>query len=180
MEFEEAFKIIPRSDDFTERDVLECLFNAAKNINVLGCIVEIGSYHGRSAIALALGSNRDVYCVDLFAPFKNPQGHEFSGEYVEIFFKNIKDYNIHAVKGRAEDVAKWWDKPIALLFIDGDHIYQEVKKDFEMWIPLVVEGGFVMLHDTRMYDGPKRIVKEKLSNVVTHQVGNSTWFIKNW
>lgn len=33
------------------------------------------------------------------------------------------------------------------LFIDGDHAYEGVKADFEMYSPLVRKGGLVALHD---------------------------------
>lgn len=33
------------------------------------------------------------------------------------------------------------------LFIDGDHTYEGVKHDFEMYAPLVRKGGVVALHD---------------------------------
>jgi predicted O-methyltransferase YrrM len=33
------------------------------------------------------------------------------------------------------------------LFIDGDHTYEGVKKDFEMYSPLVRKGGIVAFHD---------------------------------
>ncbi|HNQ77828.1 MAG TPA: class I SAM-dependent methyltransferase [Acidobacteriota bacterium] len=34
-----------------------------------------------------------------------------------------------------------------LLFIDGDHSYDGVKKDFEMYSPLVRKGGLIAFHD---------------------------------
>lgn len=33
------------------------------------------------------------------------------------------------------------------LFIDGDHTYEGVQKDFEMYAPLVRRGGIIALHD---------------------------------
>lgn len=36
---------------------------------------------------------------------------------------------------------------IDFLFIDGDHTYQGVKADFEMYSPLVRRGGLIALHD---------------------------------
>jgi predicted O-methyltransferase YrrM len=33
------------------------------------------------------------------------------------------------------------------LFIDGDHSYEGVKKDFEMYSPLVRKGGIIAFHD---------------------------------
>jgi cephalosporin hydroxylase len=36
---------------------------------------------------------------------------------------------------------------IDVLFIDGDHSYEGVKKDFEMYSPLVKKGGIIAFHD---------------------------------
>jgi len=38
--------------------------------------------------------------------------------------------------------------PIALGFIDGDHNYEQVKRDFNNLLPLMVDDGFIFLHDT--------------------------------
>ncbi len=39
------------------------------------------------------------------------------------------------------------DEPVDFLFIDGDHSYEGVKKDFEMYAPLVRAGGVIAFHD---------------------------------
>ena len=39
------------------------------------------------------------------------------------------------------------DEKVDFLFIDGDHTYEGVKRDFEMYSPLVKEGGIVAFHD---------------------------------
>jgi len=38
------------------------------------------------------------------------------------------------------------------LFIDGDHTYEGVRKDFEMYSPLVRSGGVVVFHDIVPFD----------------------------
>jgi predicted O-methyltransferase YrrM len=38
-------------------------------------------------------------------------------------------------------------KKIDFLFIDGDHSYLGVKKDFELYAPLVKRGGIIAFHD---------------------------------
>ena len=38
-------------------------------------------------------------------------------------------------------------RKIDFLFIDGDHTYRGVKKDFEMYSPLVKESGIIAFHD---------------------------------
>jgi predicted O-methyltransferase YrrM len=44
-------------------------------------------------------------------------------------------------------------RPLDLLFIDGDHSYDGVKKDFEMFSPLVPPTGIIGFHD--IVDGPE-------------------------
>ena len=39
------------------------------------------------------------------------------------------------------------DRTIDFLFIDGDHSYDGVRRDFELYSPLVREGGLVAFHD---------------------------------
>ena len=34
-----------------------------------------------------------------------------------------------------------------LLFIDGDHTYDGVRRDYEMYSPLVKPGGVIVFHD---------------------------------
>ena len=38
-------------------------------------------------------------------------------------------------------------RPIDLLFIDGDHTYDGVRSDYSMYSPLVRRGGLIALHD---------------------------------
>jgi predicted O-methyltransferase YrrM len=37
---------------------------------------------------------------------------------------------------------------IDLLFLDGDHTYEGVKADWDLWSPLVRPGGIIAFHDT--------------------------------
>ena len=40
-----------------------------------------------------------------------------------------------------------------MIFIDGDHRYEAVRKDFYDWVPHVRPGGFMLLHDSRRLHG---------------------------
>jgi hypothetical protein len=42
------------------------------------------------------------------------------------------------------------------LFLDGDHKYGGVSRDFEMYAPLVRRGGMVAFHDIVTYDAKSR------------------------
>jgi predicted O-methyltransferase YrrM len=41
--------------------------------------------------------------------------------------------------------------PIDFLFIDGDHTYEGVKRDFELYSPLVKKGGIIAFHDIAVH-----------------------------
>ena len=43
-----------------------------------------------------------------------------------------------------------------ILFVDGDHSYEGVKRDFEMYGPLVRNGGIIGFHDIVL--GPSKDV----------------------
>ena len=55
---------------------------------------------------------------------------------------------------------------ISLLHIDGNHSYQFVKRDIELWFPLVIKGGWILLDDYlwAFGDGPKIAGDELLSS----------------
>jgi len=38
-------------------------------------------------------------------------------------------------------------RPVDFLFLDGDHRYESVRRDFELYEPLVRPGGIIALHD---------------------------------
>lgn len=70
------------------------------------------------------------------------------------------------------------DIKIDVLFIDGDHSYNGVKKDFELYSQLLTENGIIIIHDTDSryeenliisedskkdydkFDGPSILIKE--------------------
>lgn len=74
------------------------------------------------------------------------------------------------------------DIKIDFLFIDGDHSYEGVKQDFELYSTILSEKGVIMLHDTDedyeetfivsedtkkdhyRFDGPSKLVKELQDN----------------
>ncbi|MHA1886663.1 MAG: class I SAM-dependent methyltransferase, partial [Promethearchaeota archaeon] len=52
-------------------------------------------------------------------------------------------------QGRSDDFFKEVSfSPIALGFIDGDHTREQVERDFKNIYNLLVDGGYIFLHDT--------------------------------
>jgi predicted O-methyltransferase YrrM len=53
-------------------------------------------------------------------------------------------------------VARFFGDPIDVLFIDGDHSGESVRRDYELYSPLVRTGGLIVFHD--IVDGPESLV----------------------
>lgn len=53
-------------------------------------------------------------------------------------------------------VARFFGDPIDVLFIDGDHSGESVRRDYELSSPLVRSGGLIVFHD--IVDGPEELV----------------------
>ena len=66
------------------------------------------------------------------------------------------------VPSLSQDAAGGFDEPIELLFVDGSHVEDDVRTDFDQWVPKVVDGGWVAFHDTTWTAGPRRVVGERI------------------
>ena len=159
-------------DALLNGDEVDLLFTLAKEGGGEGVIVEIGAYKGGSTILLALGSkcvNREkVYSVDPHTPYNIAVA---SPRSLDTFQKNIgeagvEDWVIPIFK-TSEDAHRGWDKPIRLLFIDGDHRYEYVRNDFLWWEPWLVPEGVIAFHDSTAISsdtGPRRVINEYIRN----------------
>lgn len=137
----------------------ETLYRLARSCKGRGVIVEIGSWRGKSTTCLGLGSkagNRvPVFAVD---PHSEHTFGDFSRNMEEAGLTDL----VTPVPGRSQELAEGFDHPIELLFIDGAHQYELVNEDFDRWVPKVVEGGVVAMHDTTWFPGPKRVADERI------------------
>lgn len=60
------------------------------------------------------------------------------------------------------------DRQVDAMFIDGDHSYNGVLKDYALYSPLVRRGGLIGFHDCRMANMPN-------PNPLQHQGSQSFW-----
>ena len=118
-----------------------------------GSVVEIGSYKGRSSVALALGIKHHptdtykLYCIDPF--FDGEVDSDLQSEFQQnITSAEVADIAT-SVPRYSIDAAKSWPptEGISFLFIDGNHEYEFVRDDFLYWSRFLVPGGVVAFHD---------------------------------
>jgi Methyltransferase domain len=144
------------------------LYELARQVSS-GCIVEVGSYRGRSTVALArgsaAGSNVPVYAVEPHEEFVGVLGGVFGPEDRAAFFQTMLRTGayrqVRLVNLSSEVLSGGWTVPVALLWLDGDHAYQSVRRDFDAWAPHLTAGCDLVLDDAADPElGPFRLAEE--------------------
>lgn len=159
---DDLFAIVP---GFLSLPEAELLYRLALEVPKDGRIVEVGSYQGRSTIALALGAKEVgamVWSID-----HHPAYEEGDTSYGmsdnQAYYANIAHYEVGDVVktlNMPSDQA-WitWTEEIDLLWIDGSHAYEDVKRDWYLWAG---HADVVAMHDTanNYYPGVTKLVAE--------------------
>lgn len=117
-------------------------------------VLEIGTYRGGTLFVFTRLAAPDAtvisldYHFSLFGKicriFQRPLFHSFarSGQHVVLVREDShKPETLGIIR------KKLARHSLDFLFIDGDHSYEGVKADFEMYSPLVRPGGIVAFHD---------------------------------
>jgi MMP 1-O-methyltransferase len=142
------------------------LYRTAAAYCRLGPVLEVGTYCGKSTIYLACAARqagRVVVTVDHHhGSEENQPGWEYhdaslvdpaTGRLDTLpFFRStltglgLAD-DVIAIVGRSADVARLWQAPLGMLFIDGGHTEAAAQADYEGWAPRVAPGGALAIHD---------------------------------
>jgi cephalosporin hydroxylase len=120
-------------------------------------IVEIGTASGGTLFLSAnVADPEKIVSIDL------PYG-SFGGGYSSWkipFYKSLARKSVikliradsHLQSTLEETKKELKNRPVDILFIDGDHTYEGIAKDFQMYSPLVKKGGIVAFHDIVVHD----------------------------
>ena len=169
---EEAMKI----DGWLTAREAGVLFDLAESS--AGPIVEIGSFRGRSTVALALGSmagtGETVNAIDSFVGAKPDDRPTNKGVPVlsstcseSILRENLVSAGVNGtvriLPMTSAQAVKMIPEKIGVLFIDGGHDYPSVNEDMNLYLPRLMTGGRLMVHDVLETDmGVVRAVDEHL------------------
>lgn len=136
--------------------VFEEILELAKMVRELRprAVLEIGTAKGGTLFIWCMVSPEDATIISVDLP-----GGLFGGGYTRWRIPLYKSFakpkqRLHLIKADSHDPRTLekvkralGGRPLDFLFIDGDHSYEGVKMDFEMYSPLVREGGLIALHD---------------------------------
>jgi predicted O-methyltransferase YrrM len=172
LSFDELYaQYINPIDGWLDRAEAAYLFNLARNV-ATGCIVEVGSYRGRSTVALALGSlagaRAPVFAVDPHEAFTGEFGGKFGpvdrGHFMSQMVALGLFHIVRLVNLGTESLSNNWPMPVSLLWIDGDHRYESVARDFAAWRPRLSEDAIVVLDDVGPDTGPGKLLRDLVDN----------------
>jgi hypothetical protein len=117
-------------------------------------IVEIGSFKGRSTLALAQNTSGIVYAVDHWEGSPEHKDHLSGyprGWLFDEFTVNLEGItNVWPISRSSAQTAAWFratGRTADFVFVDGSHDFASVKNDIENWMPLLADGGVLAGHD---------------------------------
>jgi hypothetical protein len=120
--------------------------------------VELGTFYGMSFFAACQISRRlDVKtrCVAVDTWIGDAHSGVHSSELFHSFRDTIRELypDQHYIQGFFSDALPLFeDRSIDLLHIDGYHIYDAVKTDFETWLPKMSNNGVIIFHDISVHE----------------------------
>jgi predicted O-methyltransferase YrrM len=109
------------------------------DLDPLDLIVEVGSFDGGTLWAW------QQVCPQVVGVDLPPPGHEDTVRLNSLGCPIVcGDSHVPSTVERLKGLL---DRPVDMLFIDGDHTYDGVSADYDMYSPLVRPGGLIGFHD---------------------------------
>ncbi|HEY1728898.1 MAG TPA: class I SAM-dependent methyltransferase [Candidatus Baltobacteraceae bacterium] len=137
-------------------------------------IVEIGSYKGRSTIAIgiALVERRagSLVAIDPHGPtgktsytLEHGDADTFVAYEANLARAGVSAY-VTSLRATSTQARPTYDlRPIDMLFIDGSHDYEDVLADIDAWAPLLGSGSIVAFNDPYV-PGVNRAIRERIAS----------------
>lgn len=159
------------------------LFELAKNLDgEAPRALEIGSWQGKSTVCIAQGlrdkPGAQLTCIDPFDASGDDESKDaydgraddLGGPLRRAFEDNLKGADVRDLVdvcvGFSHDHVDHVNESLDLLFLDGDHSYDAIRRDFEDWSSKLKPGGYLAMHDVvhPVHEGPRRVVDELIKN----------------
>ena len=122
--------------NLTDDDAIT-IMDCVKQITPPNCYVEIGTGLGGSSVVAqhAVPEGIEVYTID-------PDGDNILTDEKKA---DLEEIGVRYIHKTSLETVREWDKPIQVLFIDGDH--SQAGMDFAAWEKYLIPGAIVLFHD---------------------------------
>ncbi len=155
-----------------------------------GDVVEIGSWQGRSTFflgnAVKDSNNGSLYAIDHFkGNFGKENLYKIDGSLSGLsgkFLSNVTEAGlIDYVKlldmPSGEAAQQLDDAKIRFLFVDGDHTYEGVKTDMELFFPKLLTGSIVVFDD--YFEGFPGLIRAVDELVIEKQIFSKIFYYQH-
>lgn len=142
------------------------LYQAGLRAASLGPLLEIGSYCGKSATYLGAAARERSQVLFTIDHHRGSEEHQPGEEYHDPRLTDPRtghvdtlphlaatirraglERHVLAIAAVSAELAAVWREPIALVFIDGGHAAATARADLEGWVPHLIPGGLLAIHD---------------------------------
>lgn len=166
----------------TPEDIMMALADFAAQVPADQEIVEIGVFHGRTALQLAWGARQGhgahVTAIDPWDMVGNTYGPPFTDSGTRRWaYHHVKSLgfsrDIELIQAFSKDAVMNYDgPPIGLLFIDGDHSEEGARRDVVDWAPYLAPDARIAIDDYGHPDWPgvKLAVDKLVADAFLHPV----------
>jgi cephalosporin hydroxylase len=138
--------------------------------------LEIGTNYGGTLFLLCTVSAPRAKVISVDLP-NGPFGGGYPKRKAPIFRRfarfgqelHLLRANSHSPETKKEVERILQSEPLDFLFLDADHTYEGVRRDFEMYGPLVRRGGMIAFHDIVTHKRDTRCEVERFWNEIKGQ-----------
>ena len=151
-------KWVMDTEGFISEGEMWLLTGLASSVPAPLLIVELGTYRGKSTLALAYGSDMGakvaIVTFDHHAPFTEPTGESYGPQDLPAMYRNF---------ARAPDIIGQLIRPctmahriiaplvkprtVGMLFVDDEHTPEAVYAATTAWAPALTDRAIVVYHD---------------------------------
>lgn len=149
----------------------------ADRATTMKSIVEIGSWQGRSLFALCSACPGKVYAVDHFLGSEEHQEKmkDPGFDLYAVFMKNVGHFaNLKVMRMTSKQAAKKIRRTVQMVFIDGAHDFDSVRRDVILWTPKATR--LICGHDSG-YGSVMSVLTEYFPNQWKQGPG-SIWYVE--
>lgn len=139
-----------------------------KKQKLLQSFVEVGVAEGRSSLEFMNWGFKKCYLIDIWEHRPDlPGDGSSSQEWHDLNYRGAQEKmkrfgkKVTFLKGESKDmVHKIKDGSQSFIYLDGNHSYEGVKNDLEIWTPKLKDGGIMAMHDFNDFYQVKRAAIE--------------------
>ena len=116
-----------------------------------------------------------LIAIDSYTKSYRPLRELFDNAYFEyrenLWEFRLEEYITAVVSDTVSFLTHFWQQPLRVAFIDSSHHYEPTLAELKLILPLILDGGWLVLHDyfSEETPGVRRAVNEVLNSQDLHK-----------